>query len=342
MTAADGVLLVIGAGVVAYAVLGGADFGGGVWDLLAAGPRRDARRRLIASTMGPVWEANHVWLVFVLIGLFSGFPIAFGALARMLAVPLAIALLGIVLRGAAFVFRQYGTALGSGSTGTGVGVRPPPSPRTESAGDALTEAWGRVFAVASTLAPASLGYCAGAIAVGRVGGAFPIAAGMLALACCAYLAAVFLCREALVRDELVLAADFRRRALASAVVSGGLAVLALVVLGRDAPGLASDLVTGAPLLVGLSAAGGLGSIAALVARRYRTARGFAVLAVGAVVAGWGVAQYPVLVPPALTVAQAAAPAQTLPVTLGVLVAGFAVTVPSLALLFVIFSRAEHP
>jgi cytochrome bd ubiquinol oxidase subunit II len=171
-----------------------------------------------------------------------------------------------------------------------------------------------------------------------VGGAFPIAAGALALACCAYLAAVFLCREALVRDEPLLAADFRRRALASAVVTGGFAGLALVVLGRDAPGLASDLVAGAPLLVALSAAGGLGSIAALVARRYRTARGFAVSAVGAVVAGWGVAQYPVLVPPALTVAQAAAPAQTLPVTLGVLVAGFAVTVPALALLFVIFSR----
>ena len=316
MTAADGILLVIGAGVVAYAVLGGADFGGGVWDLLAAGPRRDARRRLIASTMGPVWEANHVWLVFVLIGLFSGFPIAFGALARMLAVPLAIALLGIVLRGAAFVFRQYGGAPAAG--------------------------WGRVFAVASTLAPASLGYCAGAIAVGRVGGAFPIAAGVLALACCAYLAAVFLCREALVRDVPVLAADFRRRALASAVVTGALAGLALVVLGRDAPGLASDLVAGAPVLVALSAVGGLGSIAALVARRYRTARGFAVVAVGAVVAGWGVAQYPVLVPPALTVAQAAAPAQTLPVTLGVLVAGFAVTVPALALLFVIFSRAVRP
>jgi len=90
VTAADGILLVIGAGVVAYAVLGGADFGGGVWDLLAAGTRRDAQRRLIASTMGPVWEANHVWLVFVLIGLFSGFPVAFGSLARMLAVRLGV------------------------------------------------------------------------------------------------------------------------------------------------------------------------------------------------------------------------------------------------------------
>ena len=318
MTAADGILLLIGAGVVAYAILGGADFGGGVWDLLAAGPRRNAQRRLIATTMGPVWEANHVWLVFVLIGLFSGFPVAFGALARMLAVPLAVALLGIVLRGAAFVFRQYGGAPADG--------------------------WGRVFAIASTLAPVSLGYCAGAVAVGGTGGAFPVAAGVLALACCAYLAAVFLCRESVVRGGpnrgTDLASDFRRRALGSAVVAGASAALALPVLAHDAPGLASDLVSGAPVLVALSAAGGVGSIAALAARRYRTARGFAAVAVGAMVAGWGVAQHPVLVPPALTVPQAAAPAQTLPVTLGVLIAGFAVTVPALVLLFWVFGRAS--
>ena len=321
MSAADGILLVIGAGVVAYAVLGGADFGGGVWDLLAAGPRRDAQRRLIATTMGPVWEANHVWLVFVLIGLFSGFPLAFGALARMLAVPLAVALLGIVLRGAAFVFRQYGGALGAGG-GAASGAA----------------GWGRVFAIASTLAPASLGYCAGAVAIGRVGSAFSVAAGALALACCAFLAAVFLCREALVRGEPAAAGDFRRRALGSAVVAGGLAALALPVLAHEAPGLASNLLAGAPALMALSAAGGTGSIAALAWRRYRTARGCAALAVGALVAGWGVAQYPVLVPPGLTVAQAAAPEQTLPVTLAVLVAGFAVTLPSLGLLFAIFSR----
>ena len=139
MTAADAILAVIGAGAVAYVLLGGADLGGGVWDLFASGARRARQRSLIAGTMGPVWEANHVWLVFVLIGLFSGFPAAFGALCRLLAVPLALALLGIVLRGAAFVFRQYGS---SGSGG-------PPVPGTA--------AWGRVFAVASTFTPAVRG-----------------------------------------------------------------------------------------------------------------------------------------------------------------------------------------
>jgi cytochrome bd ubiquinol oxidase subunit II len=314
MTAADGILVIIGAGVVAYTVLGGADFGGGVWDLLAKDKRQ---RELIASTMGPVWEANHVWLVFVLIGLFSGFPVAFGQLARMLTVPLAIALLGIVMRGAAFVFRQYGG----------------PSE--------MTRTWGRVFAMASVLAPASLGYCAGSLAIGRVGGWFPVASAALAVACCAYLAAVFLCREAVVRAEPGSVdggvAGFRRRALISALVTGVLAVGALPVLAHDAPDLAADLI--APP-VGVSVLAGVGTIVALLRHRYRTARVFAATAVAAVVAGWGLAQYPVLVPPDLTLTEAAAPEQTLPVTLGVLIGGFAVTLPAVALLFRVFGQPE--
>jgi cytochrome d ubiquinol oxidase subunit II len=306
MTAADGVLIVIGMGVVAYTVLGGADFGGGVWDLLASNRRQ---RDLIASTMGPVWEANHVWLVFVLIGLFSGFPVAFGQLSRMLTVPLAIALLGIVMRGAAFVFRQYGD-----------------DPRS---------VWGRVFAMASVLAPLSLGYAAGSLAIGRVGGRFPPVAAALALACCAYLAAVFLCREAVTRGEPDLAAAFRRRALGSAVAAGVLAVVALPVLEHDAPGLVFDLMSG-PVVISVIA--GVGTIVALLRHHYRTARVFAATAVAAVVAGWGVAQYPVLVPPDLTLTEAAAPEQTLPVTLGVLIVGFGVTLPAVALLFRIFGR----
>jgi cytochrome d ubiquinol oxidase subunit II len=306
--------IVLFVGILAYAVFGGADFGAGFWDLVAGGTERGARpRAVIDHSIGPVWEANHVWLIFIIVLLFTCFPSAFATLSVAFFAPFHLVLLGIVLRGAAFVFRQYGGEPAAG--------------------------WGRVFAIASTLAPVSLGYCAGAVAVGRTGGAFPVAAGALALACCAYLAAVFLCREAVTRGASGLAEDFRRRALGGAVVAGGLAAAALPVLAHDAPGLASGLVAGAPALVALSAAGGVGSIAALAARRYRTARGFAAVAVGAVVAGWGVAQHPVLVPPALTVAGAAAPAQTLPVTLGVLVAGFAVTVPALVLLFVVFGRA---
>jgi cytochrome bd ubiquinol oxidase subunit II len=323
MIAADGILCIIGAGLIAYTVLGGADFGGGVWDLFARGPRREQQRDLIASTMGPVWEANHVWLVFVLIGLFSGFPTAFGQLTRMLAVPLAIALLGIVLRGSAFVFRQYGSAAPG----------PPAQPPVRG-----TATWGRIFAIASTVTPVMLGLCAGAIATGRLTGLFPPVAGALAIAFCAYLAAVFLCQEARSRGLPRLADDFRRRGVAAAVVAGALAVLAVPVLAHDAPDLAARLTDRATLFVVASAAGGLGSIVALLRRRFVPARVAAAVAVASVVAGWGVATYPVIMPPGLTVAQAAAPAQTLPVTLGVLIAGFAVTVPSLMLLFHIFSQ----
>jgi cytochrome d ubiquinol oxidase subunit II len=323
MTAADGILAIIGAGVVAYTVLGGADFGGGAWDLFARGPRRQAQRDLIATTMGPVWEANHVWLVFVLIGLFSGFPLAFGQLSRMLAVPLGIALLGIVLRGSAFVFRQYGGAQPGSST--------EPAVRG-------TAAWGRVFAIASTATPAMLGLCAGAVATGRLGGVFPPVAGLLALTFCTYLAAVFLCQEARRLDRADLADDFRRRGVAAAVVSGALAVLAVPVLAFDAPDLAGRLTDRAlPLLIA-SACGGVGSIVALLVRRFVLARAAATMAVASVVAGWAVATYPVILPPDLTVDQAAAPGQTLPVTLAVLVVGFAVTVPALILLWHTFSR----
>jgi cytochrome d ubiquinol oxidase subunit II len=321
VSAADGILAVIGAGALAYVLLGGADLGGGVWDLFASGPRRAQQRSLIATTMGPVWEANHVWLVFVLIGLFSGFPAAFGALCRLLAVPLALALLGIVLRGAAFVFRQYG------STGP-ADAGPVPG----------TAAWGRVFAIASTFTPAVLGLCVGAVATGRLGGAFPVVAAALGLALCAYLAAVYLCREAEVRSGERLVRDFRRRALLAAVVAGALAVVALPVLGHDAPELTARLWQRAWWLVALSAVGGVGSIAAVARYRFRLARGFAGLAVASVLAGWGVAAYPYLVPPGLTVADAAGPAQTRPVILAVLVAGFLVTVPSLALLLRVFGR----
>jgi cytochrome d ubiquinol oxidase subunit II len=322
VTAADGILAIIALGIVAYTLLGGADFGGGVWDLLARGSRREGQRRLIATTIGPVWEANHVWLVFVLIGLFSGFPTAFGAICRMLAVPLAIALLGIVLRGAAFVFRQYGGEPGTGSAVPG------------------TAAWGRVFAIASLLAPAALGFSAGAVATGETGGLFPLVASALAVSFCAYLAAVYLCREAWNAADAALVRDFRARAVAAAVVAGGLALAALPVLRHDAPGLADRLGDRATALIAGSAVAGLASIGTLLTRRFRLSRACAAAAVSCVLAGWAVAAYPYVLPPGLTVDAAAGPPQTLPVILGVLLAGFAVTVPSLAVMFRVFSRPE--
>jgi cytochrome d ubiquinol oxidase subunit II len=321
MTASTGILAIIGAGVVAYTLFGGADFGGGVWDLLASGRRAGEQRTLIATTMGPVWEANHVWLIFVLIGLFSGFPTAFGALCRLLAVPMALALLGIVLRGAAFVFRQYGAS-------------------ADGAPVAGTRAWGRVFAIASALTPAVLGLCAGAAATGRLGGAFPPVAAALGFTFCAYLAAVYLCREAEIRDRPGLVRDLRRRALAAAAVAGALALIALPVLAHDDPALSDRLWHRAAPLVAASVLGGVASIVTVVRHRFAVARIFAALAVASVLVGWGLAAYPYLLP-GLTVAEAAGPPQTQPVILVVLIAGFAVTVPALVLLLRVFSTPAH-
>src|ERR1700704_5548828 len=211
----------------AYAVLAGADFGGGVWDLFARGPRAHEQRNAVAEAMGPVWEANHVWLIFMITGLFTAFPITFGVLALALYIPFTIALIGIVFRGASFAFRAHGReAVG------------PLSP------------WGVVFGVASIVTPFFLGTAVAAVASGSVhapngqlasgfldGWTTPLAIvlGLFALAMCAYLAATYLMVENENRPALL--GDFRRRAIAAALASGVLALLALAVSFLDGPRL---------------------------------------------------------------------------------------------------------
>jgi cytochrome d ubiquinol oxidase subunit II len=319
VTAADALLIVILLGATAYAVLGGADFGGGIWDLLAFGPRRDQQRAVIAGSMGPVWEANHVWLIFVLIGLFGGFPTAYGALSRALLLPLSLALLGMVLRGGAFVYHQYGA-------------------RTE---------WRWVFAISSTLTPIMLGVTAGALAAGTLAGdgsddAFapfrsPLAllAGGLSLATAAFLAAVFLCRDAARAHgtQAPIVEDFRRRALAAAIVAGGLALTGIVLLPAHAPRLADGLATRGTPLAALSILGGTAALVLLWRRRFRAARVAAALAPAGVLWAWAAAQYPRFGVGALEVGPAAAPGPTLRVVLVILAIGFAVVVPALIILF---------
>ncbi|MEN3358101.1 MAG: cytochrome bd ubiquinol oxidase subunit [Mycobacteriales bacterium] len=333
MTAADGVLAAILLGLTAYAILGGADFGGGVWDLLATGPRRDAQRGLIARSMGPVWEANHVWLVFVIIGLFSGFPRAFGVLSRVLVLPLALALLGIVLRGAAFAYRQYG--------------RPDPAGRAVRG----TVVWGRVFAVASTITPFVLGVAGAAVATGQLpadgsAGALapfrsplPLLAGALALATCAFLAAVFLCRDAeMARAGPGLVADFRRRALAAAALAGGLALAGLPVMWADAPALAGRFDRAVVPAVG-SVLAGAAALILLWHRRFGAARVAAAAAPTGLLWGWGLAQYPWLAVGAVDVASGAAPPATSTAILVVLATGMILVTPALALLLRMVRRA---
>ena len=311
-------------GLLAYALLGGADFGGGVWDLLATGPRRREHREAIADAMGPVWEANHVWLIFVLILLFTCFPPAFAALSIAFFVPFHLVLLGIILRGAAFVFRAYGPRMG-------------PTERL----------WGRVFGVASLVTPLVLGMCLGAVSSGdlRTGGdglqgaqawlaPEAWAVGVLAVAACAFLAAVYLCME----TQGPLQEDFRTRALLSGAALGVVAVVALLVLRANAPHL-RDGFEGARglLLVGAGAAAALVAGASLLRRRYAVARVWAAALVAILLAGWAVLlQHPYLAYPDMRLAEVAAPPSVLRATLWISAFGALLLVPALAYLFRVF------
>ncbi len=312
----------------AYVLLGGADFGGGVWDLLAFGPRRSSQRALIAEAIGPIWEANHVWLILVIVLLFTCFPSAFAELSTTLHIPLSLMLIGIVLRGSAFTFRTH-----------------------HGEDSAMPLYWGRVFAMASAVTPVFLGICLGAVASGAVprtdgtdffGGfiapwltPFCLAVGALTLTLFAFLAAVYLTVEA---RDIALQEDFRRRALAAAVAVFVAAGITLAVAMQSAPLVARGLTASAwalPLHVvtGLAA---LGAIGALWVRRYRVARLAAAAQVSLILWGWALGQYPYLVPPTVTIAEAAAPPLTLTLVLWALAGGTLVLFPSLAYLFRIF------
>ena len=299
--------------VIAYAVLAGADFGGGIWDFFAMGKRKHEQREAISSAMAPVWEANHVWLIFVIVFLFAGFPKAYAELSTLLFVPLHIVLVGITLRGAAFVFRHYGPQ------------------------GLLTERWGVVFGVASTVTPALLGVCMGAVSDDAEAIFTPISllTGALALALCAYLAAVYLTNE----TQGDLREDFRARALAAGTAVVALSGALLPVAYFDATHLVMGLLRPEALpivLAGIAAA--LTSGWALLRRRYRLARIATIAQVSFLLAGWGAAQHPYLIYPDITLHDAAAPKETLEFMLATLPFGAALLGPSLWLLFRVFKQ----
>ena len=337
MTAADALAGILVLALNAYVISGGADFGGGVWDLLASGRRKAAQRDLVAQAIGPVWEANHVWLILAVVLLFTCFPAAFARLAVTLNLPLTGVLVGVVLRGSAFAFRGYG------------GDR-----------DVVQRRWGRVFAMASLVTPALLGVAVGAVASGAVGeggrgdadgfvaayvapwlAPFPLAVGLFTLCCFAFLAAVYLTLEA---PEGELREDFRRRALTAGVAVGVAAGLALLVARPGAPLMRHGLL-GSEWALPFQAGTGMVAVATLGAlwtRRYRLARAAAAVQVSLIMWGWAGSQYPYVIPPDLTIADAAAPAATLHLVLLALGLGAAVLVPSLAYLFRVFKRSDQP
>jgi cytochrome bd ubiquinol oxidase subunit II len=313
--------------LVLYSLLGGADYGAGFLDLTCSGPRKEQQRAVIARAIQPVWETNHVWLILVVVLMFSGFPAAFSAIGARLPGLLLLVLLGIILRGSAFVFRAY------------------------FAGDAQTQLyWGRVFSISSSLTPFFLGILIGAIsngseAVNASGPAswlrvawlqfFPLSVGLLSLSLFAYLAATYLAVEACDRE---LQDDFRWRALISGGVSVLAAILTYLLAGSSAPGIREGLASST-----LSGAAELGAVFAayfafrnLILRRYRQARVVAAAQVGLIVIGWAGAQFPYLLRPDLTMFNSAAPANILWDLLMTCGAGGLVLFPSLYLLFRVF------
>lgn len=328
MSRADAVAVILLIGVTMYAVFGGADFGAGLWSLLAGGSERGRRpRALIDWAIGPVWEANHVWLIFVLVVLWTGFSSAFEAIFSTLFIPLSLAALGIVFRGAGFAFHHTARRAG---------------------GRALAQA---SFGLASLLTPFFLGTVVGAIAGGRVpvGNAtgdavsswlnpLSLVIGALFVATGAYLAAVFLVSDARRAGSRDLERYFTDRALIAAVVAGALAAAGLGVMHGRAryvfDGLTGD---GLPLVI-LSALCGIAVLVLLYRGVRRGARPLAVGAVAAVIGGWGVAQWPYLLPEKLTISAAAAPSATLTGLLIVFGVAVLIVLPAIGLLFTLAQR----
>lgn len=248
----------------AYVLLGGADFGAGVWDLLARGPRAARQRAAIEAGIGPIWEANHVWVILVVVLLFTCFPPVYAHLSVALHIPISLLLVGIVLRGSAFTFRAY-----------------------DSTNSPVQKHWGRIFSISSTITPVLLGVCVGALVSGALalpeGGdflatyvrpwftAFAFAVGGLTLTVFAFLAAVYLCVEVKERE---LQEDFRTMALAAALAVGAFAGLALLLGTSGRLTVMGALLTqpwAVPFQV-MTGALAVTAIAALLTRRYRLAR----------------------------------------------------------------------
>ena len=326
MSKADIVAAILWIGVTLYAVFGGADFGAGMWDLLAGrGERAERARALIDHSIAPVWEANHVWLIFVLVVLWTAFPPAFSAVMTTLSIPLSLAALGIVLRGSGFAFRH---AL--------------PGPVRDPAT--------RVFGVSSLLTPFFMGTVVGAIASGEVPaggggdptsswtGVGPLVTGVLFVAVSAYVAAVFLVRDAGAAGDEDLERYFARRALAMAVIAGAAALGGVFALHADARFVYDGLTgPGLPLVI-LSGLCGLGVLGLLARGVTRWIRPLAVAAVVALVWGFFVAQHPYMLPESLTIADAVGASATQTEVIVVFLVAGVVCLPALGLLYVLSHR----
>jgi cytochrome d ubiquinol oxidase subunit II len=318
--------------LITYTVLAGADFGGGIWDLLARGPQAPRERNAIAAAMGPVWESNHVWLIYVIVLSFTAFPLLYAAVSTALFIPVTLALIGIVLRGAAFSFRShYGMEVGAG------------------------ERWGHVFSWASIATPFLLGTVIGGLAGGGIHASgppvqvqanmwttwldpFALCCGALAVALCALLSATYLSVEIYNSGQGDLVNLFRRRALWTGVATVVFAVLAALFAYSEAPTLWSGLTGKALPLVLLAILLGIATAVAIWRGFYLVGRVLVILETACIFLVWGVAQWPYLIVPDVTVDNASSPASVLGPLLIISLLGLVVLLPSLWFLFYVFKH----
>ncbi len=325
-----GVMLV---SLIIYMLTGGADFGGGVWDLFATGERAKDQRELITHALAPIWEANHVWLIVIVVLLFVAFPVAFASIGTALHIPLTLMLIGIVLRGTAFVFRTY-----------------------DDQSETTHLRWSRLFAIASIITPIMLGVTLGAVASGTIHvdvetgivetdfisswfALFPFAIGVFTLTLCALLAAVYLTLET---DNSELQEDFRIRALVAAVSVGVMAGISFLLSAEGAPTIRKGLgnsVWSVPFHL-LTGAVAIWAIWAIWKRHYSLARVLAPIQVTLIIFGWGLAQYPHIVSPNLTFSNTAASKSVLQPVLIIVVIGAVIVIPAFWYLYTVFKGRD--
>lgn len=321
-------LCILWFGLIAYAVLGGADFGAGIWNLFAVGPQAKRQIQLINKALGPVWEANHVWLIFLIVGLFSVFPSAFAVLSIALFIPLTLALIGIVLRGSAFIFRTY--AIDSTAP--------------------TTTWWSRVFSTTSLATPFFLGAAAAAVASGKIDvtgsniqsdfsswtSPYALTIGAMAIALCASLAAVYLSVEAHNGHDEELTETYRLRAIIAGAITAVLGALGLLLSISEAPILWHGLITRAWPVVIATMLIGLATAAALFYRKYSLARILIILETAFLLGSWGLSQYPYIIPPRMTIENAANDPNVIVILLISIGIGMVLILPALYYLFSVF------
>ncbi len=318
--------------IIVYAALGGADFGGGIWYLFTFGKRKEDQKSLIGSAIGPVWEANNVWIIFLIVGLYTAFPTVSAVLATALFIPFSLALIGIVLRGASFAFESH-----------------------VSKALAARAIWGQLFSTASIIAPFFFGTSAAAVASGQirvVHGNIPVAIfgpwltpfaiviGLLALAICSSLAAVYLTVEAERRQDVELENSFRTRAFIALGAIAILGILGVILAPSEANLLWSGLIHQALWAVIVTVLIGVATAGALFFKRYKIARILIIMEVGAILGTWGLAQNPYLIPPDITLTGAASPPLTMQEFLISAAVGMSILIPSMWFLFHVFKGAN--